>query len=66
MSLGRLYLFLNLVHAGHRLARTWFLKVNPVWIISVCVCVCPPPRLLITSGVIQHDMNPIRLVKQVV
>ena len=26
----------------------------------VCIytCVCPPPRLLITSGVMWHDMNP--------
>ena len=37
----------------------WFLKVDPVRIISMCVCLCvfvcvcvsPPPRLLITSGV---------------
>ena len=32
----------------------------------VCVCVYPPQRLLITSGVIWCDMDPIRLVKQVV
>ena len=32
---------------------------------SVCVCVCvSAPRLLITSGVMWHDMYPIRLVKQ--
>ena len=31
----------------------------------VCVFVCPPPRLLITSGVMWHDMDPMRLVKQV-
>ena len=31
----------------------------------VCVCVSPPPRLLITSGVMWRDMDPIiRLVKQ--
>ena len=29
-------------------------------------CVCPPPRLLITSGVIWRDIDPIQLVKQVV
>ena len=29
-----------------------------------CACVCPHPRLLITSGVIWHDMNLIRLVKK--
>ena len=35
---------------------------------SVCVfvCVCPRLRLLITSGVMWHDMDLIRLVKQVV
>ena len=21
-------------------ARAWFLKIDPVWIVSVCVCVC--------------------------
>ena len=31
----------------------------------MCVCVCPPLRLLITSGVMWHDMDPLRLVKQV-
>ena len=46
-------------------------KIDPEWIIGmrvrVCVfaCVCPRPRLLITSGVIWHDMNLIRSVKQV-
>ena len=33
--------------------------------VCVFVCVCPPPRLLITSGVMWHDMDLIRLVKQV-
>ena len=31
----------------------------------VCVCVRPPLRLLITSGVMWHDMDSIRLVKQI-
>ena len=31
----------------------------------MCVCVCRPPRLLITSGVMWRDMDPMRLVKQV-
>ena len=54
--------FLNQARAGHRPARAWFLKIEPVWIICMCVClfacvylfayVCPPPRLLITNGVI--------------
>ena len=39
-------------------ARAWFLKIDPVRLVGmrVCVCVCvfvcPRPRLLITSGVI--------------
>ena len=33
---------------------------------SVCVhvCVCLPPKLLITSGVIWHDMNPYDLLNK--
>ena len=30
-----------------------------VLLLSVNVCVCPPPRLLITSGVMWCDMDPI-------
>ena len=46
-------LLLNQVHAGCRPVRAWFLKIVSVRT-SVCVfvCVCPPPRPLITSGVI--------------
>ena len=53
-------LFLNQAHA-------WFLKIYPVRIVGmrVCVCVCPRPRLLITSGMMWHDMKPIWLAKQV-
>ena len=32
---------------------------------SVCVCVSAP-RLLVTSGAMWHDMDPIQLVKQVI
>ena len=50
-------------------ARTWFLTIDPVRIVCmrahVCVCVCPRPRLLITSGVMWRDIDLIRLVKQV-
>ena len=50
-------------------ARAWFLKIDPVRIVGmrvrVCAYVCPRPRLLITSGAMWHDMNLIRLVKQV-
>ena len=33
--------------------------------VCVCVCVRPPPRALITSGVIWCDIGHVRLVKQV-
>ena len=33
--------------------------------VCVFVCVCLPPRLLITSGMMWRDMDLIRLVKQV-
>ena len=33
--------------------------------LCVFICVCPRPRLLIISGMIWHDMNLIRMVKQV-
>ena len=32
--------------------------------VSVCLCVCPPLRLLITNGMVWNDMDLIRLVKQ--
>ena len=55
--------FLNQARASRRLARTWFLKIDPVQIVGmcvrVCVCVCPRPRLLITSGVMLRDTKPI-------
>ena len=61
--------FLNQAHASRRMAHAWFLKIDPVWIVGMCVCVCvfvcPCLRLLITSGVMWHDMNLIPLVKQV-
>ena len=30
----------------------------------LCMCVCPFPRLLITGGVMWHDMNPYDWFKQ--
>ena len=49
--------------------RAWFLKIDPVWIVSmyvyVCLRMCPPLRLLITSGMMWRDIDSIRLVKQV-
>ena len=56
-------MFLNQARAGHRPALAWFLKIDPVRIVSmrvcvcVCVCVCPCPMLLITSGVMWHDID---------
>ena len=42
-------------------ARAWFLKIDPVRIVGmgVCVCmfVCLRPRLLMTSGVRWPDMD---------
>ena len=58
-----LQVFLNQARAGLWPARTWFLKIDPGRIVSMCVC--PPPRILITSGVMWYDIDPIRLVKQV-
>ena len=31
---------LNQVRASRRSAHAWFLKIDPVWIMSMCVCVC--------------------------
>ena len=45
-------IFLNQAHAGQRPVRAWFLDIDLVREVCVCVSVCPPPRLLITSGVI--------------
>ena len=42
---------------------TWFLKIEPVQMVGMRVCVCVRPRLLITSGMMWHDMDLIRLVK---
>ena len=41
-----------------------FLKL--LWLVRryVCMCVCPPPRPLITSGVVWCDTGRVRLVKQ--
>ena len=52
------------MQAGHRPAGTSFLKIVSVQT-SVCVfvCVCLPPRLLITSGMMWHDMTPYNWLK---
>ena len=43
------------------LARTWFLKIDPVRIISMRVCV-PAPEAINNNW---HDKDYVRLVKQV-
>ena len=52
-------IFLNQAHA-------WFLRIDPVWIVGmrvrVCACVTAPEAI----NNQWHDMNLIRLVKQVV
>ena len=50
------------------LAHTWFLKIvseqlSVCVFVSVCLSVCLSPRLLITSGVMWHDMDPMLFVK---
>ena len=47
---------LNQARAGR---SAWFLKIDPVRIVCMraCVCVCPRPRLLITSGVMWRDID---------
>ena len=51
--------------------RAWILEIDPMRIISMCVCVCVCVyvcsllRLLITSGVMWRDIDPIWLIKQV-
>ena len=54
--------FLNQAHADLWPARAWFLRTVSVRMYA-CVFVCPPPRLLVTSGVMWCDIDPIRLVK---
>ena len=64
-AIATFFFFLNQACASRRPVHPWFLKIDPVRIIGMRVCVSPRPRLLITSGVMWHDMNLIRLVKQV-
>ena len=43
-------------------SRSWFLEIA---LVRALVCVCPPLRALITSGVIWYDIGHVRLVIQV-
>ena len=45
----------NQPRAGHRPIHAWFLEIYLVR--EVCVCMCLPPRLVITSGVMWCDMD---------
>jgi len=41
------------------LAHDWFLEIAFVCNVSMHVCMCPPLRLLITSGVLWCDKKPL-------
>ena len=50
--------FLNQAHANHRWCAPGFLVLFLSANVCMCVfvCVCPPPRQLITSGVMRCDI----------
>ena len=51
---------------GSRRLIAWFIKITFIWLSgkSVCECLCvPAPRLLVTGGMMWHDMNSVWLVK---
>ena len=50
----------------YNICSAWFLEIFLCGRLYVCVFVCLPPRLLITSGMMWCDMDSIRLVKQIV
>jgi len=53
--------FLNQVCASQRPTCAWFLEIAFVHNVCMCacVCVCPPTMLLMTSGVIYCDKEPL-------
>ena len=61
--MAELWLFLNQVRGSLWPACAWFLSVALFVNVSmrVCVCVCPPPRLSITSGVMWCDIDPLMI-----
>ena len=54
------FTFLNQARTGLRPTCSWFLEIVLFVNIGVCVCVCPPPRALITSHVKGMCNNRIR------
>ena len=62
-----LFCIFNQAHAGHIVPGFLELPLSVNVCVCVCVCVCvfmcPPPRLLITIGVMWCDIDPKRLVK---
>ena len=51
---------INLYNGAYLLLNqtcAWFLKTDPVRIVGKHACVYPRPRLLITSGMMWHDMD---------
>ena len=60
--------FLNQAHAGLWLAQAWFLKIGAMRIFGMRVrmCVSVPETTNNYSGKMWYDMNPKRLVKQVI
>jgi len=56
---------LKFLNQSKRPAHDWFLEIAFVHDVCMHVCVCvSAPRLLITSGMIGCDMEPLCLVKQ--
>ena len=55
------YSFLNHKCTGPKLVHTWFPEID--FVRDMCVCVSAT-RLLITSGTMWHDIDPVSLVKQ--
>ena len=47
---------LSCIATYHTHIHTYILSANVC--MRVCLCVCPPPRLLITSGVMWCDIDP--------
>ena len=53
--------YVRIIHVYMYMLVDMFLNQAHAWFKNICmlVCVCPPPRLLITSGVMWCDIDPI-------